>query len=502
MSDPFNLGDLSEDAPPARPALVDLRVADVPRELSYGEMDAYADGIATSLAQNGVPPASAVAILSGNRWEYIAAYYGIMRGGFVAVPVNIRFPAETIAYILQAASVAFAFTDAAHAALPGTNIPTFNFDTETLSPASRSFETVRPHAGDNAQILFTSGSTGRPKAVPLTHAGQLWALEQSRRHVPKDPPPHTLRHVVVQPLFHMNGLFLTKTVTAGHGSIVMLPQFNGRTYLEAIARWGVTNIGAVPTMIARAFKEADLLERLDFTKIRAVRVGSAPVTQALLERMQAVFPGASVANGYGTTEAGPAVFGPHPEGKQTPLLSVGYPLKDGEVKLVGGDDPDQGVLWMRNPAVMDGYLHLPEVNARVLNDGWYISGDVFRRDGDGFYYFVGRADDMFVCSGENIYPADVEKMLERHPSVHQVCVVPLADEERGQMPVAFIVPRARAAPTVKEIRDYALANGPAYQHPRRVAFVADLPWAGTNKLDRAALIARAGVLEREGDWST
>ena len=231
-----------------------------------------------------------------------------MRGGFVAVPVNIRFPPETVSYILDAAGVTFAFTDTSHAALPGPGIPTVNFDIETLRPAAHPFPTVRPGPGETAQVLFTSGSTGRPKAVPLSHEGQLWSLRQSRRLAPPDPPSHTLRHIVVQPLFHMNGLFLTKVMTMGQGSMVMLPHFDGRTYLETIAHWTVTSITAVPTMMARALKETDLLERLDFSHVRSVRVGSAPVTQALLERMQSAFPNAAVSNGYGTTEGGPFVL--------------------------------------------------------------------------------------------------------------------------------------------------------------------------------------------------
>jgi acyl-CoA synthetase (AMP-forming)/AMP-acid ligase II len=311
------------------------------------------------------------------------------------------------------------------------------------------------------------------------------------------------RGIVVQPLFHMNGLFQSKTVFATHGSIVMLPAFDPRTYLQAIAGWGVTAVMAVPTMLARALKETDLVAALDFSAVRLVRVGSAPVTQALLDRIAAAFPNAVVANGYGTTEAGPNVFGPHPDGRPTPMLSVGAALPGAEVELVPtGDDPDQGVLRMRNPAVMTGYLNMPAASAKVLQDGWYNSGDVFRRDEAGFYYFVGRADDMFVCSGENIYPADVEKMLERHTAIHTACVVPLPDEERGQMPVAFVVPRPGASLAAAEVKQFALAHGPAYQHPRRVAFVSDLPWAGTNKIDRNALLARAKTLEAEGGWST
>jgi acyl-CoA synthetase (AMP-forming)/AMP-acid ligase II len=125
-----------------------------------------------------------------------------------------------------------------------------------------------------------------------------------------------------------------------------------------------------------------------------------------------------------------------------------------------------------------------------------------RRDGDGFYYFVGRADDMFVCSGENIYPGEVEKLLERHPAIQAAAVVPLPDEERSQVPVAFIVPRPGESLGAEAVKRFALEHGPAYQHPRRVAFLAELPWAGTNKVDRRALIERAREMEAAGGWAS
>jgi acyl-CoA synthetase (AMP-forming)/AMP-acid ligase II len=143
---------------------------------------------------------------------------------------------------------------------------------------------------------------------------------------------------------------------------------------------------------------------------------------------------------------------------------------------------------------------LPEKTAAAMtDDGYYITGDIMRRDANGFYYFVGRADDMFVCNGENIYPGEVETMLERHAAIHQACIVPVPDEIRGHKPVAFVVPEAGRRVTAQDVTDYALAHAPAYMHPRQVEFVAELPLAGTNKVDRAALTQRAMSLsEREG----
>jgi acyl-CoA synthetase (AMP-forming)/AMP-acid ligase II len=226
-------------------------------------------------------------------------------------------------------------------------------------------------------------------------------------------------------------------------------------------------------------------------------MGSAPLTQALIDKVKRLFPGAQATNGYGTTEAGPVVFGPHPDGLPKPDISLGYPISGIGLRLVQGDNlaAQEGELQLRTPALMPGYHHLPEKTAAVLTaDGYYRTGDVLRRDAQGFFYFVGRVDDMFVCNGENVYPAEVEQMLERHPDIQQACVVPVPDEVRGQKPVAFIVRAPGAGLTAQGVKDYALANGPAYQHPRHVEFVAALPLAGTNKIDRKALMDRAAAL--------
>ncbi|WP_296576420.1 class I adenylate-forming enzyme family protein [Phreatobacter sp.] len=502
-----NLGDLIDRSRDLdRTAVIDLRRPEAPLILAHAEVDAIANGVARLLTDAGLARGAAVAILSTNRAEYIATYFGIMRAGFVAVPVNTKLAQDTIDYIFDDSRIAFAFTDAPRRGQVPAAIPLVDFDDDGPGGfASRvrpgRFATVRVAADEIGQILYTSGSTGRPKGVPLTHSGQLWALEA----LTAATEPEAERSIIAQPLFHMNGLFQSKSVFATNNSVVYLPGFEARGYIDALERHHVTNVMAVPTMLARVVKETAALEGRDFSRLRRIRMGSAPLTQGLIDRIKAVFPGIPVTNGFGTTEAGPAIFGPHPDGRPQPPLAVGYPLPGGEVKLVDGPDENEGVLLMRNPAVTPGYLNLPAKSAEVLDDGWYRSGDVFRRDADGFYFFIGRADDMFVCSGENIYPGEVEKLLERHPQIQQAAVVPLADEERGQVPVAFVVARepadGQAGVGVDEIKRFAIANGPAYQHPRRVAFLPELPWAGTNKIDRRALLERARELESSGSWA-
>jgi long-chain acyl-CoA synthetase len=498
----MNLGDLidrSDDLD--RLAVIDLVDPARPRQYTHRQIDRLANGVAQHLTARGLQRGSHVAIISLNRAEYIAAYFGIMRAGLVAVPVNIKLPRQTVDYVMDDAGIALAFCDGPHCKLVGDGIAVIDFDdtgpagfAATITPTD--FDSVKAAPDEIGQMLYTSGSTGRPKGVPLSHHGQLWALSTRTGALSKDE-----RYIVAQPLFHMNGLFSTKTVFATNASIVLLPAFESRSYVAALSRHKVTAASGVPTMWARVLKETDLIAAHDFSSFKRLLLGSAPMTMGLWDRIKQAFPQVAITIGYGTTEAGPAVFGPHPGGIPAPPLALGHALPGSDIKLVDGPSENEGVLMMRNPALMTSYHDLPQQTAKALREGWYYSGDVMRRDREGFYYFVGRADDMFVCAGENIYPDEVEMLLERHPLVQQAAVVSLADEERGQVPVAFIVARPEARPSVDELRQFALSNGPAYQHPRRIAFVSELPWAGTNKIDKKSLIEQARQLEATRGWS-
>ena len=482
MAELVNLGDcIDASVDPDKVGLIDLVDADSPREYTYAELDAAANAVARGLAARGLHPGDRVAILSANRAEYVSAYFGTMRAGMVSVPASFKFPKDTIDYILRDSGAKLVFADAQRRADCPADLPVVEFgqggaDGFDAFLDAGPFASVPTGADDVAMFLYTSGSTGRPKGVPLTHGGHGWAVTSR-------PIEARERGLVAAPLYHMNGLFTAKVMFHAHASIVMMEQFRARPYIEAIAKYRCTSVFTIPTMMALVAREEDLLEELDLSAVRVLTMGSAPVTMPLFEKVMAMFPGAIIGNGYGTTEAGPVVFGPHPEGIPTPPLSLGYPLASVEVRLEGGEAADEGVLHMRTQAVTPGYHNLPDETAKRLHDGWYDSGDVMRRDADGFYYFVGRGDDMFVCGGENIYPGEVEMMLERQPGVLQAAVVPLADDIKGQRPVAFIVRRQGSSVTEEEIKAFALDNGPAYQHPRHVGFLDALPLAGTNKIN-------------------
>lgn len=471
-------------------ALVDLGAEAGPREYTYAELDATAAGVARGLLARGLATGERVAILSANRMEFLAAYLGIMRAGLVAVPVNYRLPPATVDFILQDSGARLVFCDSQRCAAFSVALPVVDFDSFGANGFAHFLDRgdcapATPVQDQTAVFLYTSGSTGRPKGVKLTHAGYLWTVYQ--RIAATDYGRH--RFLVAAPMYHMNALNTVKLALGGQGRIVLMPQFSAPGYLDAIQRYRCTWLTTIPTMVALLAREQALLAHADLSCVEMLRMGSEPLTQRVIDSARALFPRALIGNGYGTTETGALVFGQHPGGLPQPLLSVGYPHPAVQLRLVDGANrnADEGVLQVKSPALMSGYHGLPELSASVMTeDGFYITGDVMRRDGNGFHYFIGRADDMFVCGGENIYPGEIEKMLERHPAIQQACVVPLADSLKGMKPVALVVPRPGASLSEQEVRDHALANGPAYQHPRAVRFVDEMPISGTGKVDRKA----------------
>jgi long-chain acyl-CoA synthetase len=486
-----NLGQLiSRDRDLSKIAIIDLGTQDQAREISYAALDAMANSVARALAQRGIERGDRVAIVSANCVEYLAACFGIMRAGLVAVPVNYRFPPKIIDFVLRDANAKFVFCDQERRAHCSAGISTFCFDEaagtefdQFINPGT--FTGIVPLPSEPAMFLYTSGSTGVPKGVVLSHQSHIWVVETRLA----DRDLSRQRYLIAAPLYHMNALALAQLAIAGYSTIVLLPSFIARRYIKAIGRYRCTWLTAVPPMIAMMLREVELLAATDLSSVEFVRMGSAPVSQNLMSSLRRALPQAAITNAYGTTEGGPIAFGPHPDGLPIPDMSVGFPHPKVQVRLAAGDErnAEQGVLEMKCPAVMLGYHNRPDLPTPITSDGFYVTGDIFRRDENGFHYFVGRSDEMFNCGGENIYPGDVERMLERHADVSQAAVVPIDDEVKGQKPVAFIIPKAGRHPSEDDIKQFALTNGPAYQHPRFVWIVHKLPLASTNKIDRSAL---------------
>jgi long-chain acyl-CoA synthetase len=487
-----NVGYRVHGAPDA-PALVFVRADGSHASYTYADVERKATAFLERLRSTSLGPGDAVGILAENSDETVFCWLAALRAGLTVVPVNHKLTAAAIAHILQDAGVRHVFADEGRRGLVPTGLPV----TELRSPERATahpgagVEDIDPEAA--AVVLYTSGSTGMPKGVPMTHAGYNWTIDMRLRG-----GPHSQHRILAAaPLYHINALGAVTFALAVGACIVLLQRFDARLYIEAIARFRCTWLTSVPAMIAMVVREAELLARTDLSSVRIVRMGSSPVSDKLLKQVREIFGGVSLSNHYGTTEGGPLVFGAGPGGKPPPDGAAGWPLPGVQVKLVEGqgrEAGEQGELVHKTPATMKGYLNLPEKTRDVLSDdGWYFSGDIFRRDAQGCYWFVARSDDMFVCGGENVYPQEVERVLETHPAVQQACVVPVADDIKGAKPVAFVVLRTGTGATEDELKSHALANGPAWQHPRRVFVVDALPLAGTNKIDRRQLIQRAAA---------
>jgi long-chain acyl-CoA synthetase len=457
---------------------------------TFGELDDFADAVARGLGKRGYSRGDRIAILSANSVDYVAVVLGIMRAGLVAVPINYRFPNDLIEYVARDSGARLLFCDEPRLASAPQGIATIRLartgpDSLTQLADPGSFAAFAPVADEPALILYTSGSTGRPKGVVLSHAAHLWVVRTRQETTPLADE----RLLIAAPLYHMNALALSFLALASHATTVLLWQFSAVPYIQAIDRYRCTWLTAVPPMIAMMLREHDAVASADLSSVRVIRMGSAPVSKSLLDQIHRMLPNARVVNAYGTTEAGPVVFAAHPDGKPNPPLSVGYPHPKVQLRLrdEAGQEGAEGVLEIKSPGLMTGYHNRPELKSVFTSDSYNVTGDVFRRDDDGFYTFIGRRDDMFVSGGENIYPGAVETVIERHPAVAQACVVPVEDDIKGQKPVAFVVLRPGAHATEDDIKAFTLAHAAAYQHPRRVWFVDALPLASTQKIDRKLL---------------
>ncbi len=376
----MNLGSaVATRVDPATVALIDLGGAD-PRTFSYADIQQRSDACARGLLRRGLRRGDRVAILAANRAEYLIAFLGTMRAGLVSVPVNYRLPAETINFIIEDCGCAPGAVRCAARRLLRADVPRIVIDDAFAALLDAGdFTAVEAEHGEPALFLYTSGSTGRPKGVVLSHQSHLWVL--AMRATPAPPPGQ--RVLVAAPLYHMNALSMCQVTLNNGGTIVLLPSFNAATYIDAVSRYQVHALTGVPTMIAMMLREHAAMAAADLSSVQSVRIGSAPLSEQLIAQMRQALPHARILHGYGTTEAGPVVFASQ---DHAPLsVGVAHPAVDLRLMRDGVEVMDEGVLEMRCPAVMNGYHKLPDVTRKAITpDGYYITGDVFRRDADGY----------------------------------------------------------------------------------------------------------------------
>jgi fatty-acyl-CoA synthase len=465
------------------------------RTLTYRAFDGRAARLAGVFASHGAEREDRVAILCRNRIEFFEALFACAKLGAILVPLNWRMPASELAPIVadcEPKLILFGREDEAVAReLAGGDRALIGLDEnyQDLIRASSPMVTPRLWPGDSIwTLIYTSGTTGQPKGVLQTvqmalvnylHAAQAFGVREGDR---------TLNFL---PLFHTAGIqLLTLPALIAGGTATILPAFDADRVLNLLAETDV--FFAVPTVyqqlsLAPGFDDADL------SCVRAWGCGGAALPDILAERFAAK--GVRVQNGYGMTETGPTAFVAAPEDALRKIGAVGKPQFLLDVRLVAqGRDVapgETGEIWMRGPGITPGYWKRPEATARALTpDGWLKSGDLGRRDNDGAMHIVGRSKEMYISGAENIYPAEIENVLARHPAVLEAAVVGVPDEQWGEVGRAYVQLRPGAhAPPAAEFEQFCRAALAAYKVPKTFVFVEDMPRTAAGKVRKHLLTA-------------
>jgi len=445
------------------------------RKFSFKDIDRLASNVASFLKNNQINQGDRIAIISHNCAEFVTLLFGAYRIGAVAVPINYKAPQHDLDFMVQDSGAKIVFSDCNY--LNSIDIKNL-FE---LLPTEEFTDNVHVDNIEDGLIIYTSGSTGTPKGVVIAHKSHLWTITRHRLKDRKWGPKRIA--IISAPMYHMNGLSTIQGTFAAHSTVIMLPEFNAKLYLKLIDKYKVNTLYAVTPMIAMLINEKPLIDQIDLSCVRVIFMASAPLSKNLLDNIQRYFPTAWLSNSYGLTEAGPRVFGPHPDKTIVkPILSVGYPVPQIQIRLV------DGVLQVKSPSMLTRYNNRPDLMAKSLTeDGFFITNDLFTVDENGFYYFMGRADDMFKSGGNTVYPSKIEEILESHDEVQNAVVVGIEDDIKGKKPYAFVIRTSGSVVSEQQLIDHVLANAAVYMHPRRIWFLDTLPLIGSNKIDKKYL---------------
>jgi malonyl-CoA/methylmalonyl-CoA synthetase len=453
-----------------------LRTADGVR-VSAGELAERSAVAAGRYAAAGLVPGDRVLVSAQASLDLVVAYVGALRYGLTVVPVNTAYTGPEVAAVAQDAQPALAVMDRA-----GFDGPATGPDLAGLPAPVADVPLDRAEPADVALIVYTSGTTGRPKGAPLTHANLLASAHAVRiawRWTPDD------RLALCLPLFHVHGLGvgLHGTFTTG-ASAILVPRFDPAALAASINDDGATLFFGVPTMYHRLAASAHLP---DLRALRLAVSGSAPLP-ADLHSAVAAGSGQRVLERYGMTETIMLVSNPY-EGERRPG-TVGFPLPGVSVRLA----PREGgvsEIEVRGPNVISGYRDRPEATAAAFTpDGWFRTGDLGVLDPDGYLRISGRAKELIITGGYNVYPREVEEALRAHPAVADAAVVGTASAEWGEAVVAFVVP-AHAGDTAvleRQLVQWCTQRLAPYKRPRLWRWTESLPRNAMGKVLRHDLV--------------
>ncbi|MFD4693253.1 long-chain fatty acid--CoA ligase [Streptomyces sp. NPDC058463] len=507
----LNLAVMLEDSARAVPDRTAVILGE--QQLTYAELDTAARRVANLLRSRGIEPGDKVALSCPNLPWFPIVYYGILKAGAVVVPLNVMLKGREIAYHLadSGAKAYFCFEGTAELPLgraglsgfdesPGCEhfflmtatpteespIPGAQTLTAALADQGSDFDTVATEACDTAVVLYTSGTTGRPKGAELTHSNM--AFNALTCHKLFGEVAHDV-HLITLPLFHSFGQ--TVQMNAGLSSrstLVLLPRFDARSALAAMQRHAVTFFAGVPTMYWTLLGEdTSALDLPQIAKNLRIAVSGGASLPVEIHRRFAERFSVTIREGYGLSETSPiATFSAR--GEEVRPGSIGRPVWGVEVDLVAEDwTPVEGAdtvgeVVIRGHNVMKGYHNRPEATAEVMRNGWFRTGDLARRDADGWFYIVDRAKDMIIRGGFNVYPREIEEVLLTHPAVSMAAVLGVPHDRHGEEIKACVVLTPGAAITEEELIAWCKETMAGYKYPRLVAFLNVLPTNATGKI--------------------
>jgi long-chain acyl-CoA synthetase len=459
--------------------------------LSYAELDSAVARMARVLSDRGVRTGDRVALIMPNVAYFPIAYYAILRLGAIVVPMNPLLKAGEISYAWgdSGAMVAVVFASFAEeaqkaASATGTEVIVVapgEFE-QLLAAAEPRPEIIERTGEDTAVILYTSGTTGSPKGAELTHANLSSNVATSIDTLFRVSPGDVIFGGL--PLFHSFGQTCGLNVAIASGScLTLLPKFDGEQALEIVQRDRVNLFLGVPTMYVALLGVADP-QRFDVRTLRTAVSGGASLPLEVLRGVEKTF-GVKLLEGYGLSETSPVASFNHPDVPSKPG-SVGTPIRGVELGLRDVDDREVageeiGEIVIRGENVMKGYWANPAATAEAMRGGWFHTGDLARRDEDGYYFIVDRVKDMIIRNGLNVYPREVEEVLYTHPAVAEAAVFGVPDARHGEEVAALVKLKDGASAEEAELRTYVEERIAAYKYPRMIRF-GELPKGPTGKI--------------------
>ncbi|GAA2594559.1 long-chain fatty acid--CoA ligase [Winogradskya consettensis] len=490
-----------------------------PQRLTYAQVDAAANQVANLLVARGIRPGDKVALSCPNLPYFPVVYYGILKAGAVVVPLNVLLKGREIAYHLADSQTKAYFCfqgtpelpmgtegyagfsetpDCEHffmiTADPAAASPVEGTETLGQGLAGRSpvFETVLADENDPAVILYTSGTTGQAKGAELSHSNLVMNALTCNRLFQSAPAQDT--HLLVLPLFHSFGS--TVNMNAGFSNaatLVLMPRFEAAGAVKLLESENVTFFAGVPTMywaLLNALTEGVDVQRIAANMRVAVSGGSALPVEIITQVRERL--GLTILEGYGLSETSPvATFSPlsaepRPGSIGIPIWGVEVKLIDESWNTIGGTD-EIGEIAIRGHNIMRGYYNRPDATAEVMKDGWFRSGDLGRRDKDGWYHIVDRAKDMIIRGGFNVYPREIEEVLMTHEAVSLAAVIGVPHPSHGEEVKAYVILNEGATITEEELVAWGREQMASYKYPRIVTFADTLPMTATGKLLKRAL---------------